>query len=345
MELCTILKTRVLYLENTKTSQQLEIDSLKMRAKKLEKKQRSRTHKLKRLYKVGLTARVEPSNNKEGLGEDASKHERRIDDINADKDITLVNVQDDEMFDVIDLGGKEVFVEQVVVAKKANDEVNVDTTQVTTKEITLAQALVEIKTSKPKVKGIVFHEPEYDGIQAKIDADYQWAERLQAQEQEKLSIKEKATLFKELLEQRRKHFTAKIVEEKRKKPPTQAQQRKIMCTYLTNVEGKKLKDLKNKSFDQVNVDTTQVTTKEITLAQALVEIKTSKPKVKGIVFHEPETAKRLQAEFDEEERLAREKAKKEQEANVALIKEYDGIQAKIDADYQWAERLQAQEQE
>nr|GEV72061.1 hypothetical protein [Tanacetum cinerariifolium] len=48
-------------LQETNTTQVNEIDSLKRRVKKLEKKQRSRTHKLKRLYKVGLTARVESS--------------------------------------------------------------------------------------------------------------------------------------------------------------------------------------------------------------------------------------------------------------------------------------------
>nr|GEU61435.1 putative ribonuclease H-like domain-containing protein [Tanacetum cinerariifolium] len=42
---------------------------------------------------------------------------------------------------------------------------------------------------------------------------------------------------------------AKRAIENRNKPPTQAQQRKIMCTYLKNMEGKKLKDLKNTSFD------------------------------------------------------------------------------------------------
>ncbi|GKE87321.1 hypothetical protein Tco_1564796 [Tanacetum coccineum] len=50
-------------------------------------------------------------------------------------------------------------------------------------------------------------------------------------------------------------------------------------------------------------------------------------------------------EFDEEEILAREKAEKEEEANIALIETWDDIQAKIDADHQLAERLQAQEQE
>ncbi|GJW91065.1 hypothetical protein Tco_0168618 [Tanacetum coccineum] len=63
----------------------------------------------------------------------------------------------------------------------------------------------------------------------------------------------KITAYKALVlpKQRRKHFAAKSAKEKRNKPPTQAQQRKIMCTYLKNMEGKKPKDLKNKSFDSI----------------------------------------------------------------------------------------------
>nr|GFB90677.1 hypothetical protein [Tanacetum cinerariifolium] len=56
-------------------------------------------------------------------------------------------------------------------------------------------------------------------------------------------------------------------------------------------------------------------------------------------------ALKLQAEFDEEQRLARERAQKEQEANIALIKTWDDVQAKIDADNQLAERLQAEKQQ
>ncbi|GJW28945.1 hypothetical protein Tco_0045820 [Tanacetum coccineum] len=67
---------------------------------------------------------------------------------------------------------------------------------------------------------------EWDDIQAKIEANHELAQRLQ-------------------------HFAAKSAEEKRNKPPTQAQQRKITCTYLKNMEGKKLRDLKNKSFDSI----------------------------------------------------------------------------------------------
>ncbi|GJW61965.1 hypothetical protein Tco_0111300 [Tanacetum coccineum] len=126
-----------LELETTKTTQANEIASLKRRVKKLEKKDRSRTHKLKRLYKVGLSANVESSRDEEDLGEDASK-QGRITDIDAD---------------------------------------------------------------------------------AKVEADYQLAQRLQAQEQEELTDEEKARLFVQFLEQRRNHFAAKRAEEKRNKPP------------------------------------------------------------------------------------------------------------------------------
>ncbi|GKD43499.1 hypothetical protein Tco_1268144 [Tanacetum coccineum] len=65
----------VLDLENTKTAQAHEITCLKKRVKKLERKKKSRTHGLKRIYKVGLSARIDSSNNEATLGdqEDASK--------------------------------------------------------------------------------------------------------------------------------------------------------------------------------------------------------------------------------------------------------------------------------
>nr|GEY19706.1 reverse transcriptase domain-containing protein [Tanacetum cinerariifolium] len=129
---------------------------LKKRAKKLKKRNRSRTHKLKRLYKVGLTARVESFDNEESLGKDASK-QGRIDAVNADDEITLVNDVDNEMFDVDDLGGEEVFVaEQEVISTATTTET------ITTKEITLAQAFEALKTSKPKAKGNFFQEPGYN---------------------------------------------------------------------------------------------------------------------------------------------------------------------------------------
>nr|GEW29344.1 putative ribonuclease H-like domain-containing protein [Tanacetum cinerariifolium] len=171
--LCTTLQNKVLDLKKIKTTESNEIASLKRRVKKLEKRNKSRTHKLKRLYKVGLTARVESFGDEESFLKDASKQGRRIDAIYIDDEITLIYV------------------------------------------------------------------------------DHQLAERLQAQEQEELSDIEKATLFQQLLEKRRKHFAAKRAKEKRDKSPTQAQKIKIMCNYLKNMKGYMLKDLKLKEFDKI----------------------------------------------------------------------------------------------
>ncbi|GJU58259.1 hypothetical protein Tco_1236025 [Tanacetum coccineum] len=79
---------------------------------------------------------------------------------------------------------------------------------------------------------------EWDDIQAKIDVDHQLAKQLQAQEQEELTDAEKATLFVQLLEKRRKHFAAKRAEEKRNRPPTKAQKRNMETELVEGIEKK-----------------------------------------------------------------------------------------------------------
>nr|GFA59683.1 hypothetical protein [Tanacetum cinerariifolium] len=94
MEICTNLQQRVIDLENKKTVQAQEISSFKNRVKRLEKKRRSKTHGLKRLYKIGLSARVESYANEQSLSEEnASKQGRNIPDIEADAEITLMKLQ------------------------------------------------------------------------------------------------------------------------------------------------------------------------------------------------------------------------------------------------------------
>ncbi|GKD61504.1 hypothetical protein Tco_1299013 [Tanacetum coccineum] len=281
MELCTNLQTRVLDLEKTKTTQAEEIVSLKRRVKKLEQKKRSRTHGLKRLYKVGLTARVESSRDEESLGEDASK-QGRINAIDADEDITLVNDQDDvDMFDVNTLTGDEVLAEQEVATKDVN---------LTVDEVTLAQALAALKSVKSKVKGDVIEEPSVPVSAAST----------------KVSAATTTT-------------TATIPTLRKGSVITKLGSSTTTITISSQPSQEKVQD-KGK--------------------EKMIEPKKPLKKKDQISFDEQE-AIRLQAEFDEEERLAREK----DEANVALTKEWDDIQAKVDADYQLAQRLQAKEQE
>ncbi|GJR43343.1 hypothetical protein Tco_1311446 [Tanacetum coccineum] len=75
---------------------------------------------------------------------------------------------------------------------------------------------------------------------------------MQAEEQEQLSIEEKSKLFVELLEKRKKHFAALRAQEKRSKPPTKAQKRNKMSTYLKNMAGYKHGQLKSKSYNEIH---------------------------------------------------------------------------------------------
>ncbi|GJW49435.1 hypothetical protein Tco_0090786 [Tanacetum coccineum] len=277
IEICTKLQQRVLDLENTKTAQAQEISSLKLRVKRLEKKGGSRTHKLKRLFKVGRSAQVVSSED-EGLGdqEDASKQGRKIDDIDQDAEVTLVDetqgrYDDAQMFDTDVFNGEEVFVakqsekvveEVVSIAEVVVQEPVQSTTTTAPSTIPKAKSITfrdpgesttrttltpipsnikdkgkakMIEPEKPLKKKeqirlneeLVFklqaEEEEQDNVQAMIEADRLLAERLQAREQEELIDEEKARLFVEILEKRKKHFAALRAQEKRNKPPTKAQ--------------------------------------------------------------------------------------------------------------------------
>ncbi|GKC70357.1 hypothetical protein Tco_1116240 [Tanacetum coccineum] len=91
----------------------------------------------------------------------------------------------------------------------------------------------------------------WDNTQAMMDADYELAARLQSQEQEELTIEEKLKLFIGLMDKSKKHFARLRVEDQRRKPPTKAQKRNQICTYLRNMVGFSHNQLKNKSFDEV----------------------------------------------------------------------------------------------
>nr|GEV11876.1 retrovirus-related Pol polyprotein from transposon TNT 1-94 [Tanacetum cinerariifolium] len=338
-----VAQTRVLDLETTKTTQEMEIEILKRRVKKLNKKQRSRTHMLKRLYKVGLSARVESSND-EGLdmfgvndldgdevivkSKDVAKQTKEVvdditlakalmaiksekpkadkvnvkgkakmieepmklkkkDQIHLDKEVALklqeelqaecekeqrlsseraqqekeANISLIESYDDVqakidvNVKGKAKMIEEPMKLKK-KDQIHLD------KEVALKlqeelqaecekeQRLSSERAQQEKEANIALIE-SYDDVQAKIDVDYELAQRLQVKEQDELTDVEKAKLFMQFLEKRRKFFAAKKAKEKKNRPPTKAQQRNIMSTYLKNMDGWKHKSLKIKSVAEI----------------------------------------------------------------------------------------------
>ncbi|GKA09401.1 hypothetical protein Tco_0688732 [Tanacetum coccineum] len=75
----------------------------------------------------------------------------------------------------------------------------------------------------------------WENTQAMMEVDRLLAERLQTREQEELTYEEKAKLFMEFTEKRRKHFAALQAQEKRKRPPTKIQKRNQMSNSLLSI--------------------------------------------------------------------------------------------------------------
>ncbi|GJY80468.1 hypothetical protein Tco_0493219 [Tanacetum coccineum] len=113
---------------------------------------------------------------------------------------------------------------------------------------------------------------QWNDIQEKVETDYELAQRLQAEEQEELTIEEKSKLFQQLLEKRRKHFAAKRAEERRNRPPTKAQQRSIILKRAGD-------ELEQENAKKQKVDAEKDTEQETAELQKLVEIVPNKEEV------------------------------------------------------------------
>ncbi|GJW08998.1 hypothetical protein Tco_1571421 [Tanacetum coccineum] len=170
----------------------------------------------------------------------------------------------------------------LLVAKTVNGEVQLQAVTTTSiilvsaakdlsdVDITLAQALAELESAKPKAvttaatttttvvtrpkaKGLVIQEQEQVStpITSLKDKDKGIMEERIVREKEEVNVALIAQWNDIQDKNRRKHFAAKRAEESRNRPPIKAQQRSIMCTYLKNMAGWKPKDLKTKSFANV----------------------------------------------------------------------------------------------
>nr|GFA90834.1 hypothetical protein [Tanacetum cinerariifolium] len=93
VDTCTTLTRRIENLEQDKITQALEITKLKQRVKKLERRNKLKVSKLRRLKKVGTSQRVDISD--DTVMDDVSKQrEGVIANIDADEDVTLKDVAD-----------------------------------------------------------------------------------------------------------------------------------------------------------------------------------------------------------------------------------------------------------
>ncbi|GJX44899.1 hypothetical protein Tco_0261575 [Tanacetum coccineum] len=202
MNLCTNLQERVLDLEKAKTAQAKETASLKKRVKQLEKRRKLRTSRLKRLRK-----------------EDASKQGRKISDLDANAEVTLVD-KTQEM-------NKDNLMFDTVPVLKIPDELN------------LAQTFIEIKTAKPKpvttavttvtsirprAKGIIFHDQEeqapastktFSSLQSHLPQVKDKGKGKMVELKKPLKKKDQVALDEEMARNHEAQMQAELIEEER----------------------------------------------------------------------------------------------------------------------------------
>ncbi|GJV42299.1 hypothetical protein Tco_1420739 [Tanacetum coccineum] len=148
--------------------------------------------------------------------------------------------------------GKAIMIKPKVPLKK-KDQVALDEEMARNLEAQLQAELIEeerIAGEKEEEANIALIE-SWKNTQSIMEADRLLAERLQTREQEELTDDEKAKLFMEFMEKRRKHFAALRAQEKRNRPPTKTQKRNQMFIYLKHMGGYKHNQLKGRSYDEI----------------------------------------------------------------------------------------------
>nr|GFA91680.1 hypothetical protein [Tanacetum cinerariifolium] len=231
LDTCSTLAHRVAVLENDKVAQQLEIVKLKARVNKLEKLNKVKSSKLRRLKKVGTSQRVESSDDVENIF-----NQGRISvDMDQDEGIELVVDHEND-------------VKVVTTAKLMTEVVTAAATQV-------AAASTPILAAKPKTltitaapvvsakrrKGVVIRDPEEE---LHIDTP---AETPTVKDEGKGILIEapKPIKKKDQVDMDAEYHGIK------KKPQTESEARKNMISYLKNTEGYKMEFFKEKTYDEI----------------------------------------------------------------------------------------------
>nr|GEW06112.1 hypothetical protein [Tanacetum cinerariifolium] len=274
-----------------KIAQTLEIIKLKQRVKKLERRNKLKVSKQRRLKRVGTSQRVDIS--KDIVMDDVSKQGRIIASIDADEDVTMKDVADiakevsidakiEENADVQRRQAKyqaQIYQIDLEHANKVlsmqDDEVElaelqkvvevVTTAKLMTKVVTAASATIIAATTsitdatitaapkpkfKDKGKGIMVEEPKPLKNQAQIEQDEAFARELKAELNKTIN-------WDDVIDQvQRKEKEDNVVmryQALKRKPQTEAQARKNMMIYLSNMARFKMDYFKGMSYDDIRL--------------------------------------------------------------------------------------------
>nr|GEW28633.1 putative ribonuclease H-like domain-containing protein [Tanacetum cinerariifolium] len=183
LDACAALARRVEHLEHDKVAQDLEIIKLKTRVKKLERTNKVKTLKLRRLRKVGTSKRVDTSD--DTLMEDVSNQGRIIDKLDKDKGAVLMN-EKEEIEEVRDNTGDaqvegrqadiyqidmdyaaKVLMEVVTTAKLITEVVAAVSETVSAAAVVPTVTAAPVKVDVPSTKrrrGVIIRDPEEESF-------------------------------------------------------------------------------------------------------------------------------------------------------------------------------------
>nr|GEU35038.1 retrovirus-related Pol polyprotein from transposon TNT 1-94 [Tanacetum cinerariifolium] len=279
LDACAALTRRVEHLEHDKVAQDLEITKLKTRVKKLERANKVKPLKLRRLRKVGTFQRIESSD--DTIMKDVINQGRMIDELDrdeAEKQAEIYQIEMDHASKVLSMNEEELtkvheVVEVVTTAKLITEVVTAASAPVSAANTIILAAeqnipavtitVVPIK-SKDKGKGIMVEDPKTIKKKQQVEMDEANARKLHKELNQDINwdvtiehVKQKAN--EDLFIQRYQVM--------KKRPQTEAQARRNMIMYLKNTAGFKLDYFKGKALESINETPAQKSKKRKRLNQ------------------------------------------------------------------------------
>nr|GFB66925.1 hypothetical protein [Tanacetum cinerariifolium] len=262
-------------LENANAAQQLEIIKLKARVKKLERLNKVKSSKLRRLKKVGTSQRVESSDDVENVFNQGrisvdmemdegielvvdQEKDAEVEGRHADKQAEIYNIDLDHSLKVVAASTP------IPAAKPKTLKIAATAPAVSIrrrKGVVIRDPKEELHTNIPaktptvkdKGKGILIEDPKPMKKKDQVEMDAEYAKKLH----EELN-KEPVEAYKYIdwnaafdHVQSKEPQYIKRYHRFKKKPQSESEARKNMISYLKNTEGYKMEFFKGKTYDQI----------------------------------------------------------------------------------------------
>nr|GEX88357.1 hypothetical protein [Tanacetum cinerariifolium] len=264
LDTCSALTHHIENLEHDKAAQKLEIIKLKARVKRLERDNKVKSSKLRRLKKVGTSKRIESSVDIK----DVFNQGRMIDDLDKDEGIELAEIYHlvlDHPSKVLSMQEDDSEVQEVVevvtTAKLITEVVTAATSQVSTASTTIsvakpsihAAAVTAAYTRRRKV--VIIRDPEEE-LYSKTPTETpklkdKGKEINKDHEEINNGIDWDAAIDHVKQKSKENPQYIKRYQVIKKRPQTESEARKNMMIYLKNTAGYKLDFFKGMSYDEI----------------------------------------------------------------------------------------------